>query len=138
MGAVLGQRIEKTFKAIYYSSKTFIEVQENYSTIEKMMLAVIFACEKFRPYILGSQVIMHITHTAIKYFMAKKDAKLRLIRWVLLLQEFDIEIKDKKGSDNVIADHLSKVESIAEGRRGVEIDESFPNEQSFHVKIQLP
>ena len=74
------------------------------------MLAIVFACENFRPYILGSHVIIHIDHAAIKYLMAKKEAKLRLIRWVLLLHEFDLEIKDKKGCDNVIADHLSRVE----------------------------
>ena len=68
---------------------------------------MVFACEKFRPYILGSHVIIHTDHAAIKYLMTKKDAKLRLIRWVLLLQEFDLEIKNKKGSDNVIDDHLS-------------------------------
>ena len=85
MGAVLGQRTEKIFKAIYYANKTFNEAQENYSTIEREMLAMVFACEKFRPYILGSHVIIHTDHVAIRYLMAKKDAKPRLIRWVLLL-----------------------------------------------------
>ena len=81
MGAVLGQKDEKVFKAIYYASKTFNEAQENYSTTEKEMLAIVFACE----YILGSHVVIHTDHAAIKYLMAKKEAKPRLIRWVLLL-----------------------------------------------------
>ena len=80
MGAVLGQRIEKIFKAIYYASKTFNEAQENYTTTENEMLAMVFACEKFRPYILGSHVIIHTDHDAIKYLMAKKEVKPRLIR----------------------------------------------------------
>ena len=80
MGAILGQRTEKIFKTIYYASKTFNEAQENYSTIKKEMLAMVFACEKFRPYILGSHVLIHTDHAAIKYLMAKKDVKARLIR----------------------------------------------------------
>ena len=85
MGAVLGQKVEKVFKAIYYANKTFNEAQENYSTTEKEMLAIVFACENYRPHIWGSHVIIHTDHAAIKYLMAKKEAKPRLIRWVLLL-----------------------------------------------------
>ena len=117
MGAVLGQRKEKIFRAIYYASRTFNEAQENYSTTEKEMLAIVFACENLRPYILGSHIIVHTDHATIKHLISKKEAKPRLIRWVLLLQEFDLEIKDKKGCDNVIADHLSRVEK-KQSRRG--------------------
>ena len=121
MGAVLGQRTEKIFKAIYYASKTFNEAQENYSTTENEVLAMVFAYEKLRSYILGSHVIIHTDHAAIKYLMAKKDVKPRLIRWVLLLEEFDIEIKDKKGSDNVIVDHLSRLEKATKEEKEIEI-----------------
>ena len=65
MGAVLGQKVDKMFRAFYYASKTFNEAQENYSTIEKKMLAMVFACKKFRPNILGSHVIIHIDHAVI-------------------------------------------------------------------------
>ena len=94
------------FRAIYYANKTFNEAQENNSITEKEMLAIVFACENFRPYILGSNIIIHTDHTAIKHLMEREEAKPRLIRWVLLLEEFDLEIKDKKGCDNVIVDHL--------------------------------
>ena len=138
MGAALGQKAEKVFKAIYYANKTFNEARENYSTTEKEMLAIVFACEKIRPYILGSHVIIHTDHAAIKYLMAKKEAKPRLIRWVLLLQEFYLEIKYKKGCDNVIADHLSRVEKPAEQEEEREIAENFPDEQLFQLSLQTP
>ena len=79
MGAMLGQKGNKMFRAKYYARKTFNEAQENYSTTGKEMLAMVFACEKFRPYILGSHVIIHTDHATIKYLMAKKEAKPRLI-----------------------------------------------------------
>ena len=82
------------------------------------MLTMVFACEKFRPYILGSHVIIHTDHATIKYLMIKKEAKPRLIRWVLLLYEFDLEIKDRKGCDNVIANHLSRFEKITVKEEG--------------------
>ena len=85
MEAILRQKTKKILKAIYYVSKTFNEAQENYSTIENEMLAMVFAYEEFRPYILGSPVIIHTNHVAIRYPMVKKEVKPRLIRWVLLL-----------------------------------------------------
>ena len=77
---------------------------------------------------MGSHVVIHTDHATIKYLMAKKDAKPRLIKWVLLLQDFDLEIKDKQGSDNVIADHLSRLERIAGIEKGTEIADLFPDE----------
>jgi ribonuclease HI len=99
MGAVLGQRTEKRLHAIYYASRTLNDAQVNYTTTEKELLAIIFALEKFRSYLIGSKVIVHTDHAALRYLMTKKDAKPRLIRWMLLLQEFDLEIQDKPGRE---------------------------------------
>jgi hypothetical protein len=109
VGAVLGQRKEGKVHAIYYASKTLNGAQLNYATMEKELLAIVFVFEKFRSYIVNSKVIVYTNHAAIKYLLSKKDAKPRLIRWILLLQEFDVEIQDKKGSENVVAGHLSRM-----------------------------
>ncbi|GJR30251.1 reverse transcriptase domain-containing protein [Tanacetum coccineum] len=111
IGAVLGQRKNKHFQPIHYASKTMTEAQAHYTMTEKELLAVVYAFEKFRSYLVLSKSIVYTDHSAIKYLFAKKDAKPRLMRWILLLQEFDVVIRDKKGAENLAADHLSRLEN---------------------------
>ena len=111
VGAVLGQRRDKHFQPIYHASKTLTGIQENYTTTEKELLAVVFAFDKFHSYLILSKVIVYTDHSALRYLLSKTDAKPRLIKWILLLQEFDLEIRDKKGAGNLAADHLSRLEN---------------------------
>ena len=120
--------------AIYYASKTLVDAQVHYSTTEKELLAIVFALEKFRSYLLGRKVIVYSDHAALKFLLKKKEAKPRLIRWILLLQEFDIEIKDKRGSENVLADHLSRI-SI-DDPLPLPIRDSFPDEHILEVQVK--
>ncbi|XP_059285625.1 uncharacterized protein LOC132039101 [Lycium ferocissimum] len=129
MGPVLGQKCDKIFHLIYYASKTLNGAQMNYTVTEQELLAIVFAYEKFRAYLLGTHVIVHTDHMTLSYLMKKKDAKPRLIRWVLLLQEFDFEVKGRKGCENQVADHLSRPEEGERPLDGLEINESFSDEQ---------
>ena len=104
----------------------------NYSTTEKELLAVVFALDKFRSYLVGSPIVVFSDHAALKYLLSKKDAKPRLIRWILLLQEFDLTIQDKKGVQNVVADHLSRL-VFDESSETTPINDMFPDEQLFSV-----
>ncbi|CAN6559843.1 unnamed protein product [Malus baccata var. baccata] len=136
LGAVLGQRKDKQPHVIYYASRTLNDAQLNYSTTEKELLAVVFALDKFRSYLIGTKVIVYTDHASLKYLLTKKEAKPRLIRWMLLLQEFDIEIRDKKGSDIVVADHLSRMVH-KEHEHNVPIPETFPDEQLLSIEMLI-
>nr|GEV88252.1 reverse transcriptase domain-containing protein [Tanacetum cinerariifolium] len=131
VGVVLEQRIEKHFRPIHYESKTMNEAESNYTTTEKEMLAVVYAFEKFCSYLIMNKSIVYTDHSALKYLFAKKDAKARLLRWILLLQEFDFKVVDTKGAENYAADHLSRLENPYENVFDPkEISESFPLETS--------
>ncbi|KAM2205550.1 hypothetical protein ACFX1S_025033 [Malus domestica] len=132
LGAVLGQRKDKKPHVIYYASWTLNDAQLNYSTTEKELLTVVFALDKFLSYLLGTKVIIYTDHATLKYLLTEKEAKPRLIRSMLLLQEFDVEIRDKKGSENVVADHLSR---LVHDEDPLPIPEAFPEEQLLSIEV---
>nr|GFA17933.1 reverse transcriptase domain-containing protein [Tanacetum cinerariifolium] len=137
VGAVLGQRVEKHFRPIHYASKTMNQAETNYTTTEKEMLAVVYAFEKFRSYLIMNKSIVYTDHSALKYLFAKKDAKARLLRWILLLQEFDFKVIDTKGAENYAADHLSRLENPYQNVFDPkEINENFPLESLNKVAHQ--
>ncbi|XP_072060258.1 uncharacterized protein [Arachis hypogaea] len=84
----------------------------NYTTIEKELLAIVFDLDKFRTYLLGTKAVVYSDHAALKYLLDKKESEPRLMHWILLLQEFDLEIKDRSGFQNLVVDHLSRLEHI--------------------------
>ncbi|GKA15569.1 reverse transcriptase domain-containing protein [Tanacetum coccineum] len=137
IGAVLRQRKTKHFQPIHYASKTMTDAQVHYTTTEKELLAVVYAFEKFWSYLVLSKSIVYTDHSALKYLFTKQDAKPRLLWWVLLLQEFDIIIRDKKGAENFAADHLSQLEnphqSVLDKK---EINKTFPLETLSMVSFR--
>ncbi|XP_076934251.1 uncharacterized protein LOC143600441 [Bidens hawaiensis] len=138
VGTVLGQRKDKHFHPIYYTSKTLNDAQKNYTTTEKELLAVVFAFDKFRSHLVLSKTIVYTDHAALRYLFTKKDAKPRLIRRILLLSEFDIEIRDKKGAENVAADNLSRLEDTKrEEIREDAIGDKFPHESLMMVRVRF-
>ena len=117
---------------VYYASKTLNEAQWNYTTTEKELLAVVYGLDKFYAYLIGADIIIFTNHSALKYLLTKKNAKARLIIWVLLLQEFNLQIRDKKGVENVVTDHLSKL-TIAHNTHNPPIYDEFPEESLLTV-----
>nr|GEU67861.1 reverse transcriptase domain-containing protein [Tanacetum cinerariifolium] len=137
--AVLGQRIKKHFRPIHYASKTMNQAETNYTTTEKEMLAVVYAFKNFRSYIIMNKSIVYTDHSALKYLFAKKDAKSRLLRWILLLQEFDFKVIDTRRAENYAADHLSRLENPYENTFDPkEINETFPLESLNKVAHKDP
>ncbi|GJS65295.1 reverse transcriptase domain-containing protein [Tanacetum coccineum] len=119
------------------------EAESHYTTTEKEMLAVVYAFEKFRSYLILNKSIVYTDHSALKYLFAKKDSKARLLRWVLLLQEFTFKVIDTKGAENLAADHLSRLENPYENVLDPkEVNEKFPletlNMVTFHGDSSTP
>jgi len=105
----LRQQKDKTPYVIYYTSNTVDEAQQNYTITAKELLTVVYVLEKFQPYLLCSKVIVCIDHYALKHLLDNKDSKPHLLWWIFLLQELALEIQDKKGSENVVVDHPSRL-----------------------------
>nr|GFA62723.1 reverse transcriptase domain-containing protein [Tanacetum cinerariifolium] len=139
VGAILGQRIKKHFRPIHYASKTMNQAEANYTTTEKEMPAVVYAFKKFRSYLIMNKSIVYTDHSALKYLFAKKDTKARLLRWILLLQEFDFKVIDTCGAENYAADHLSRLENSYENMFDPkEINATFPLESLNKVAHKDP
>lgn len=103
--------------------------------MEKELLAIVYALKKFRSYLLGTKVIVYSDHAALKYLFLKKEAKPRLIRWIILLQEFNLEIRDKKGAENLVADHLSRLTTSEEPSQ---LKNTFPDGYLFSIQETVP
>ena len=110
----------------YYANKTLNNAQKNYTTIENELLAVVFTLDKFRNCLFGTLIVIFTDHSTLKHLLNKNDVKKRLIRWILLLQEFNIQIKDKQGVENVVADHLSQVKVESQFKEA-QINDKFLN-----------
>jgi len=141
LGAILWQYQEDRKEGpIYYASRQMNSAERNYTTTEREALAVVYACRKFRHYLLGYRVVFHTDHNSLKYLVNKPDLSGRIARWILLLQEFNYEVVVKSGRANSNADYLSR-------QRGPEalspIETPFPDEfpddvPVFHLSGEEP
>nr|XP_016453907.1 PREDICTED: uncharacterized protein LOC107778209 [Nicotiana tabacum] len=133
VGPILGQHIIKVFHTVYYASKTMNSAQVDYTITEKEILVIVFTIEKFHPYLMGAKVIFHTDLAELCYLMSKKKSEDRLMGWILLLKEFDIDIQDNNGNLKCAAVNLLDIEMMAEATmvrlrgRGESSKGRFPN-----------
>jgi hypothetical protein len=129
-GAVLGQRENKMPYAIYFVGKNISSAEVNYTVTKKELLVVVYAINKFRHYITGYQAFVHTDHSTIKFLMKKPVTNPRVTRWLLLLQEFNINIIDRPSKDNLVADFLSRMIHLGDN---TPVEDNFPNENLFVI-----
>ena len=109
IGAILSQGPSNNERPIAYASRTLTDTEANYSTVEKEMLAIIWATKHFRPYLFGRKFKIVTDHRPLTWLMNFKEPNIKLVRWKLQLLEYDYDISYKKGSENVVADALSRI-----------------------------
>jgi len=122
--------------AIYFTSKNLSKAELNYIVTEKELLVVVHSLNKFKHYIIGYQTFVHIDHAAIKYLMNKPDVNARIIRWLLLLHQFDLTIIDKPCKENVVADFLYRM-NLPAGEEGM-VDDQLADEHLFAILVLSP
>jgi hypothetical protein len=110
IGAVLSQGSIRKDLPTAYANRTLNNAERNYS-IEKELLAIIWGCKHFRPYLYGRKFTIVTDHRPLTWIFSVKDPSSRLLRWRLRLEEFDYEVIYKKGSENRNADALSRIHS---------------------------
>jgi hypothetical protein len=135
LGVVLGQRENQMPYAIYFVSKNLSPAEVNYTVTEKELLVVVHAINKFRHYITGYQAFVHTDHSTIKFLMNKPVTNPRVTRWLLLLQEFNINIIDRPGKDNLVADFLSRMIHLGDNAL---VEDNFPDENLFAISTFTP
>jgi len=133
LGAVLAQEGEGEIDhPVDFSSRNLSTAENNYTTIEREGLAMVYALQKYRHYLLGGHFRMYTNHSALRYLVNKPVLGGRICRWLLLFQEYDFEIIVKPGKLNAGPDHLSILES---GEEGGNLDVSLPDVQLFSIRM---
>jgi hypothetical protein len=135
IGVVLGQEEEKKPYAIYFISKNLTPAELNYTVTKKEFLAIIHAINKFRHYITSYTIILYTNHSTIRYLDNKPITNGRVTRWLLLLQEFDITIKDQPGRENLVIDFLSRFPKTNDS---LTTEDQFLDEHLFVVNTKPP
>ena len=134
MGLTLSQKDEDgKDHPVYYASKTMSSAEKNYTTTQREALAIVYACKKFRHYVLGYHTTFITDHDCLKFLANQTDLSRRLACWMLLLQEYDFEVKVTPGKQHVNADYLSRLQHPEEGET---LSDNFPDEHLFHLQTQ--
>ena len=135
IGVVLRQEEDKKPHAIYYISKNLSPAELNYTITEKEFLVVIHVVNKFRHYITEYPIVLYTDHSAIKYLANKPITNGRVTIWLILLQEFDITIKDRPGKENHVADFLSRMSKPTDA---TVVEDQFLDKNLFAIVVKTP